>query len=159
MSDGRSAMLVRIKGEAVGAFVERQWTLIAADGDGPEIPTLAAVLLAEAVAVGAIAPGARDAGRLLDLAAFEPLFNTLSIRHAIKERELPPPLYARVMGYRYDVLPAAVRAMHRVCGDAGASGEATVERGGNPMARLVATLMRFPRAGAGLARTPGTVSG
>jgi len=147
LSDGRSAMLVRVKGEAGGAFVERQWTLIATDGDGPEIPTLAAVLLAEAAAAKSIAPGARDAGRLLDLDAFEPLFETLSIRHAITERALLAPLYARVMGQQYDALPAAVREMHRVYGDADASGEATVERGRNPMARLVATLMRFPRAG------------
>jgi hypothetical protein len=147
MSDGSSAMSVRVKGEAGGAFVERQWTLIAADGDGPEIPTLAAVLLAEAAAAGTIAPAARDAGRLLDLDAFEPLFQSLSIRHAITERALPPPLYARVMGERYDALPKAVRTMHRVCGDAGASGEATVERGGNAAARLIAAAMGFPRAG------------
>ena len=147
LSDGRSAMTVRIKGEAGGTFVERQWTLIATDGDGPEIPTLAAVLLAEAVAAGTIAPGARDAGRLLDLDAFEPLFQTLSIRHAITERALPPPLYARVMGNRFDVLPEAVGAMHRVCGDAGASGEAMVERGRNVVARLIAAVMGFPRAG------------
>ena len=147
MSDGRSAMTVRVKGEAGGAFVERQWTLVAADGDGPEIPTLAAVLLAEAVAAGTIAPGARDAGRLLDLDTFEPLFQTLSIDHAITERALPPPLYARVMGTRFDALPEQVRAIHRVCGDAGASGEVTVERGGNVVARLIASVMGFPRAG------------
>jgi hypothetical protein len=148
MSDGRSAMSVRMTGEAGGAFVERQWTLIATDGDGPEIPTLAAVLLAEAVATGTIAPGARDSGRLLDLDAFEPLFRTLSIRHAITERALPPPLYVRVMGGRYAALPEAVRTMHRVCGDAGASGEATVDRGTNMAARMVAAVMGFPRAGA-----------
>lgn len=147
LSDGRSAMLVRVTGEVGGAFVERQWTLIASDGDGPEIPTLAAVLLAEAVAAGTIAPGARDAGRLLDLAAFEPLFQTLSIRHAITERALPAPLYARVMGPRYDALPETVREMHRVCADAGATGEATVERGGSIAARLVASVMGFPHAG------------
>ena len=147
LSDGRSAMSVRMKGETGGGFVERQWTLIASNGDGPEIPTLAAVLVAEAAASGTIAPGARDAGRLLDLAAFEPLFQTLSIRHAITERSLPEPLYARVMGERYDALPEAVRAMHRVCGDAGASGEATVKRGSTMVARMVAAVMGFPRAG------------
>lgn len=148
LSDGRSAMSVRMKGEVDGAFVERQWTLIASNGDGPEIPTLAAVLMAEAMARKTVRPGARDAGSLLDLDEFEPLFASLAIRHAISERSLPPPLYARVMGQRFDKLPEAVRAMHRVCGDAGASGEATVERGGNLAARLVASVMRFPRAGA-----------
>jgi hypothetical protein len=103
--------------------------------------------LAEAAAAGKIAPGARDAGHLLDLDAFEPLFQTLSIRHAITERMLPPPLYARVMGERYDALPETVRDMHRWCADAGASGEATVERDGSIAARLIALVMGFPRAG------------
>jgi hypothetical protein len=147
LSDGRSAMSVRVKGEAGGAFVERQWTLVAENGDGPEIPTLAAVLLAEAVAAGTVAPGARDAGGLLELDAFEPLFRMLSIRHGIAERALPPPLYARVMGPAYDALPETVRAMHRVRGDAGASGEATVTRGSNLAARVVARIMGFPRTG------------
>ena len=123
------------------------YTLIAANGDGPEIPTLAAVLVAEAAAAGKLAPGARDAGRLLGLDAFEPLFQTLSIRHAITERSLPPPLYARVMQQGFDTLPEVVQAMHRVCGDAGASGEATVERGSTLVARMVAAVMGFPRAG------------
>jgi saccharopine dehydrogenase-like NADP-dependent oxidoreductase len=147
LSDGRSGMMVRIKGEVRGTFVERQWTLIADNGDGPEVPTLAAVLMVEAMAGETVGRGARDAGSLLDLDAFEPLFASLAIRHAISGRSLPPPLYARVMGNRFDKLPAAVRAMHRVCGDAGASGEATVERGGNAAARLIASVMGFPRAG------------
>jgi hypothetical protein len=51
------------------------------------------------------------------------------------------------MKERYDALPEAVRAMHWVCGDAGASGEATVERGRGAVARMVATVMGFPREG------------
>lgn len=147
LGDGRSAMMVRLKGVANGNLVERQWTLIAEDGDGPEIPTLAAVLLAEAAASRTLPPGARDAGSLLTLGAFEPLFARLAIRHAVSERALPPPLYARVMGARFTALPDAVRAMHSVCGDAGAAGEAVVARGASPLARLVAVIMGFPPAG------------
>jgi len=142
-----SAMIVRMKGEASGRFLERQWTLVARDGDGIEIPTLAAVLVAEDILAGRVVSGARSADRLLSLAAFEPLFSALSLQHEVRERLLPPPLYARVMGPRFGALPAAVREMHWLCGDGGASGQANVTRGRNPLARLVAVLMRFPPAG------------
>jgi saccharopine dehydrogenase-like NADP-dependent oxidoreductase len=146
-SDDRSAMSVRLKGEVDGAFVERQWTLIAADGDGPEIPTLAAVILAEAILAGRVAPGARSADALLTLEEFEPLFATISVRHDIRERRLPPSLYACVMGERYHVLPELVRRIHHVCGDGGASGDATVVRGRSILARIIAGLMGFPPEG------------
>jgi hypothetical protein len=146
-SDDRSAMSVRLKGEAGGEFIERHWTLIAADGDGPEIPTLAAVLLADAILAGRVAPGARPAAALLALEEFEPLFATLSLRHGMRERRLPPALYARVMGERYHALPEMVRKIHHVCGDSGVSGEATVTHGKSRLARLVAWLMRFPPSG------------
>jgi hypothetical protein len=142
-SDDRSAMSVRLKGEGAGELVERRWTLLAADGDGPEIPTLAAVILAEAILAGRIAPGARSAVALLSLAEFAPLFATLSLRHEISERKLPRPLYAHVMGERYDALPEMVRRVHRVWGDSGAAGEATVTRGRNGLARLIGWAMGF----------------
>ena len=147
LGSDRSAMSVSVTGLAGGRSIERRWTLIADDGDGPEIPTLAAALLAEAVLAGTILPGARDAGRLLDLEQFEPLFASLSVQHRIVETRLPPPLYERVMGPRYASLPEAVREMHRVCADGGASGEAVVERGEGLAARLIARVMGFPPAG------------
>lgn len=147
LGSDRSAMSVTLKGLSGGRGIERRWTLIADDGDGPEIPTLAAALLAEAILAGAIPPGAGDASRLLDLEQFEPLFASLSVRHRTVETRLPPPLYERVMGARYASLPEAVRAMHHIHADGGASGEAVVERGRNILARLIARIMRFPPAG------------
>ena len=146
-SSDRSAMCVRLKGKAGGGSVERQWTLIASDGDGPEIPTLAAVLLADAILAGKVTPGAQPAHALLTLAQFEPLFATLSLRHEIVERRLPPPLYARVMGERFAALPEMLRTLHQVCGDSGASGEAVVTGGETIFARLIGRIMRFPKAG------------
>jgi hypothetical protein len=147
LSEDRSAMIVRLKGEVLDSFVERQWILIAENGDGPEIPTLATVIVAEEILAGRVVAGARPADQILALAAFEPLFSTLSLRHEVRELLLPQPLYARVMQRRFAVLPAAVRRMHWVCGDSGASGEVTVARSRNPLANLVALVMGFPRAG------------
>lgn len=138
----RSAMRVAVK----GSRVERCWTLVADHGDGPEIPTLAAVLIAEEILAGRVDAGARDASRLLTLAQFEPAFAGLSIRHETIERAAPP-LYARAMGQRFDALPPAVRDMHDFNGDGGAAGEATVTRGTNPFARLMGWVVRFPPTG------------
>ncbi|NML05921.1 SDR family oxidoreductase [Sphingomonas sp. G-3-2-10] len=136
----RSAMHVTLR----GGRTERRWTLIATEGDGPEIPVLAAELIAGDILAGRIAPGARDAWDALTLDRFEPLFAGLSIRHGMEARELPPPLYARLMGDRFAALPPMVRAMHQ---SDGAAGEGVVERGADPLAKLLAAMMGMPPAG------------
>lgn len=144
----RSAMTVRLFGTAAGRRIERRWTLIADEGDGPEIPVLAAPVLVERLLAGGIAPGARDAGTLLDLADYEAAFAGLAIRHERSEIALPPPLYARALGRPiFERLPAAVRALHQVLRDDGAHGVATVTRGRNPIARLIGRMVGFPPAG------------
>jgi hypothetical protein len=147
LTSDRSAMMVEATGLRGDVRVRRTWTLIAEEGDGPELPTLAAVLVAEAAVAGRVPAGVTRAGGVLTLAEFEPLFSTLAVRHEMREEVLPPPLYARVIGERFDALPPAVRAIHHVCADGGASGEAVVRGGRNPLARLVARIMRFPPPG------------
>jgi hypothetical protein len=88
LGDELSAMAVRLTGRIGDTLIEREWVLVADHGDGPEIPTLAAVLLAEALLSGAIPNGACDAGRLLLLDDFAPLFATLSVKQDIRERRL-----------------------------------------------------------------------
>ena len=143
----RSAMRVAARGRGPGGDVERCWTLLADQGDGPEIPTLAAVLVAEAILDGRIAPRAMDASRLLALADFVPLFAELAVGQEIVERPLPPPLYRRVLGAAFDRLPPLVAAMHDICADDGAEGEGHVTRGRGPLAALAGAIMGFPPAG------------
>ena len=142
LSGNRSAMRVTLRGDGA----ERCWTLVADDGDGPEIPTLAAMLAAGDILAGRVEPGARDAAGLLTLAQFEPLFAGLSIRHETVETPAPP-LYARIMGAAFEALPPAVRGMHELYGDGGAAGEGIVERGRHPLARLMGWVVRFPPSG------------
>ena len=59
----------------------------------------------------------------------------------------PEPLYRRILGERYDLLPEPLRHMHDVTGRQSAAGVASVERGQGPAARLIAWTFRFPRAG------------
>jgi hypothetical protein len=77
LGSDRSAMQVLLTAPGV----ERRWTLIAENGDGPEIPTMAAELLAEDILARRITAGARDASTLLTLDRFEPLFARFAIRH------------------------------------------------------------------------------
>lgn len=147
LGSDRSGMIVRLAGLSGGRPVERVWTLVAEKGDGPDIPTLPAAILADRILAGGVEAGARDAGQDLALTDFEPDIAALAIRHEIASRRLPPPLYARVLGDAFEALPARVREMHEIVGDRGALGGAEVSRGRNAVARLVASLMRFPPAG------------
>jgi hypothetical protein len=145
----RSAMSVTLTGRRHGAArVERRWTILAEEGDGLEIPTLAAALLAEDALAGRLAPGAYHAAGLIDFARFEPAFAALAVRHESTERQLPPPVYARILGPAFETLPPAVRALHDVGRDSAAQGEGTVARGRSPLARLLGAVIRFPPSGA-----------
>jgi uncharacterized protein YbjT (DUF2867 family) len=139
----KSAMHITVRGGAV----ERRWTILAWNGEGPEIPTLAAEILAGEILVGRVAAGARHGWFELTLDQFEPRFAALAVRHETVERVLPPPVYARAMGERFDALPPLVRAIHDVQADGGADGEGTVTRGRNLLARLFARIMGMPPAG------------
>lgn len=143
----RSGMNIILKGRCGVRRVERCWTIVATKGEGPEIPTLAAEILAGEILAGRVAPGARHAWFELTPEAFEPLFAKLAVRHDTQERDLPPPLYARILGRRFAELPPLVRALHDVNGDGGAEGEGTVTRGRNPLAGLLAGVMGMPPSG------------
>jgi saccharopine dehydrogenase-like NADP-dependent oxidoreductase len=143
----RSAMAIEVKGISGGEPVARRWTLIAEKGDGPEIPTIAAHVLANALAAGRVAPGARHAAGQVKLGDFDSHFDRLALFRAIESRPYLP-LYRRVMGPAHAAMPAPVRAMHDLIGDAGACGSATVRRGSSLFARFICTVMRFPPEGA-----------
>jgi hypothetical protein len=142
----RSAMSVTVGGIEHGRPMVRRWTLIADNGDGPEIPTMAAVLLTDMARQNILPCGAMHGGSLLSLEQFKPLFDDLAIRHAITELACLP-LYSRVMGSDFEMLPGSVKALHTVIGDAGAQGTATILRGRSVLARLVCALMGFPSSG------------
>jgi hypothetical protein len=143
----RSAMIVTVFGRAGERRIERRWTLIASRGDGPEIPALSVVPQVERILGGDEPPGARDAGRSLTLLDYQPAFDSLAIRHEVVELEVAPPIYARVMGDRFDALPPSVRAMHDVLRDGGAHGMSVVTGATNPLAALIARIIGFPAAG------------
>ncbi|HVQ08667.1 MAG TPA: DUF4166 domain-containing protein [Allosphingosinicella sp.] len=147
LGNDRSGMTVALTGRRGAQAIERRWTLVAVDDDGPEIPTLAAALLAEDIFAGELKPGAYDPSALLPLARFEAAFAGLALAHRVEERILPPVLYERLMGAHFARLPPLVRAVHDIQADAGAEGEGRVARGRNLIARLMGAIAGFPPAG------------
>jgi hypothetical protein len=83
------AMHVQLRGRGNdGRLQSRTWTLVAENGDGPRIPTLAAVLLTKKLlGVPGFAPiarrGATPASNLLTLREFEREWRTLAIRTVV----------------------------------------------------------------------------
>ena len=90
LGSNSGAMHVRLRGRSHGCMQSRTWTLIAENGDGPRIPTLAAVLLAKKLLnVPGYAPmvlrGATPASNLLTLREFEREWRSLAIRTCVTD--------------------------------------------------------------------------
>lgn len=90
MGSNRSAMHIAVSGTKGADRLERKWTIIAHSGDGPQIPTMAAELLANDIAAGKVPAGARDASALLDLERFDAPLAELDIAVEISERPIAP---------------------------------------------------------------------
>jgi saccharopine dehydrogenase-like NADP-dependent oxidoreductase len=80
-------MRVSVLGQhADGRRLRRTWQLVAPATDGPEIPCMAAILLARRIAAGqAPSPGAAACASFLKLEEFTPLFTQWHMRARIEE--------------------------------------------------------------------------
>lgn len=142
-----SAMKVELFGYANDQPSRKSWTLIARRGDGPQIPTFAAVLLVEKIIQGQAKVGAYDASKLLKLSEFQPLFDDHAIAHETRILTPTASLYQKVMGSEFQKLPTSLQTLHSVIRDAGFHGEAQVTNGKNLLAKLAAKIFGFPSAG------------
>ncbi|HLQ88459.1 MAG TPA: DUF4166 domain-containing protein [Xanthobacteraceae bacterium] len=148
----RGGMFIVVKGAlADGDAVERSWHMIAEGDDGPFIPSMAAAAIIRRSLAGlAPPPGARAATRDLELADYEALFASRKIvtgtRQDFRSGENVP-LYRRILGGAYDLLPEQVRVMHDLDRELTVAGVATVDRGAGLLSRLAARIVGFPPAG------------
>ena len=146
----RGGMFVEVTGaDAAGNPRTRSWHLVAEGDDGPFIPAMAAEALVRRCLAGhRPAPGARAAIRELELADYDRLFARRAIVTGTRETLGPQaPLYQRLLGDAWQRLPEPLRRMHSLGGGLVAEGRASVERGRNPLARLVTRFFGFPPPG------------
>jgi hypothetical protein len=142
----RGGMIVEAAGIGNGAPVARSWRLVAEGDDGPFIPSMAAAAVIARLAAGRPpAPGARAASAELELADFQPFFDTRAIEAGFRDEPSPSDLvFRQVLGAAFDQLPAAVAALHAGAGDETWAGAGSVERGRGPVVATACALFGFP---------------
>jgi NAD(P)-dependent dehydrogenase (short-subunit alcohol dehydrogenase family) len=141
----QGGMVVRVLGETADGPIERLWTLIARQGDGPQIPAMPARLVLQQLAAGTVAPGARPAIASFTRAAAEQMLMAHDIIAGASHAPAPF-LFAQALGPRFADLPPQVQALHRVMDTRVWAGEGAVTRGQGLFARIIAGIMRFPPA-------------
>lgn len=144
----RGGMFVRARGLAAGKPMEMSWHLLAEGDDGPYIPSMAIEALIRKMLNGERPQsGARAGTRALELADYDELFRNKTIFTGFRREEPDAPLFRRLLGHAFDDLPPRLRELH----DSGQArewrGAAEVRRGQGALARLIATILGFPRAG------------
>lgn len=141
----RGGMFVRARGLADGKPVERSWHLLAEADDGPYIPSMAVEAIVRKLQAGERpANGARAATRALELADYDRLFAARTIYTGFHREDPEASLYRRMLGPAFETLPARVQELHDRNGRW--SGTAEVRRGTGILARLVGSIIGFPKA-------------
>jgi len=150
----RGGMFVRVEGDdRNGRPVAREWHLLAEGDDGPLIPSMAAEIIVRKLLAGIAPPaGARTAESDVNLSDYELLFARRDLYSGTRDSsvEAGAPLYRKLLGSAWDQLPWQIRALHSVTSESTYEGICSVDRGRNPLSRLVAALYGFPAAGSDL---------
>lgn len=143
----RGGMRVRVVGlTAHGEVLCRDWTLIAGAGDGPHIPAIPARVLAAKLLAGHISPGARPCLEEFTLAEATEKMQGLDITTGTSTTPMPLLFDMALGGATFAALPAPLRDLHSVLDMRRWQGRASITRGPNPVAGLIAAVMRFPPA-------------
>lgn len=148
LGSDRGGMLVDVEGtNADGRPMAYRWRLVAEKGQGPFVPAAPAAALIARLARGESLPagaypclGLLELDEILAQVAHLPVF-TLG---RSKDRS---DLFALAMYRDFSRLPEPIRIIHSRQQCASASGRCDVDRGANPLAILIRTLFRMPRAG------------
>ncbi|PIU07464.1 MAG: saccharopine dehydrogenase [Methylobacterium sp. CG08_land_8_20_14_0_20_71_15] len=146
----RGGMTVEARGlDAEGRRAAARWFLTARDGAGPNVPAAAAAALVRALAEGReTRSGAFACAGLIGRDAILRELAGLPIRTRTEERRPDEAaLFPRILGSRFDALPAPVRAVHGAAAGVRLSGQAVARTGRHPLARLAASLMGLPPSG------------
>ena len=147
MGEHRGGMFLAARGLRDGQPASLSWHLLAEGDDGPLIPSMAVALLVGKMQQGlAPNPGARAGIGSLTLDDYATAFAERSILTGWR-RDKPTEPYSRILGPVFSDLPALMQALHRPGKLAVWTGRANVACGKGLLARLVAALFRFPKAG------------
>jgi NAD(P)-dependent dehydrogenase (short-subunit alcohol dehydrogenase family) len=142
----RGGMVVAVSGrDGAGQPVFARWSLAAAGGRGPYVPTIAALALVRRIRDGALAfRGASPCVGLLSLADFRRDFERLEIETRTEFSRPAAPLFEQALGPRFALLPPVTQAVHRPDPVLLLDGVADIDGAETGVGRLLARLMGFP---------------
>ncbi len=149
IGEHRGGMIMVAEGLRGGQPVTMSWHLVAEGDDGPNIPALASEVMIRRIKAGDLPEaGARPAIGDVTLAEFETAF----AHHAITtgfHREPPAQatLFQQLMGSAFDDLPLSLQRFHGQSGKTTWTGRADVIGSGNPLAKMISRIFRFPAPG------------
>ncbi|SHM19727.1 Saccharopine dehydrogenase, NADP-dependent [Roseibium suaedae] len=140
----RGGMDIAVSGKGRdGRSLTRRWTLIAQNGDGPHIPALAAEILCRKLQRNEVLPGARPCLGEISLQEVEQAAASLDTS-TFEDSITGDTVFERALGRDIEILPQAIRDLHRVFDLRKWTGEASVERGTHFIVPLVCMLAGFP---------------
>jgi hypothetical protein len=144
----RGGMQVEAAGmDANGLRICTKWSLVAAAGDGPVVPTLPALAVLRAIAGGNVpAPGARACAGVVDLAAIAREFARYHIDTELVRSPIMSP-FETILGADFACLPEPVRRLHAVTQAVETAGRAEITAAPGLVPWLICRLAGLPRAG------------
>lgn len=147
-TSNRGGMLVAVTGlDDDGILRQARWSLLAEQGDGPRVPTLAAAAALRALMRGALEAGARPAAGALTLREIEAELAPYAITTHIDSKAHGLALLQRTVGaVAFSALPGPLQAFHGAEGYPVWRGRARVENGKSPIAWLLRRIIGLPEA-------------
>lgn len=139
-------MVVTVRGlDALGLWTEAQWSLLAQNGDGPNVPALPAVAAIGMLLSCKFTTGARVAAGDIPLQRIEAEFAGLAISSRIERRTVNRSVFEIAVSQEaYASMPEPIRRFHSMAGEPVWQGHASVVRGISPVARLLAWIIGLP---------------
>jgi saccharopine dehydrogenase-like NADP-dependent oxidoreductase len=143
-------MLVHVKGiNPEGRLVHAEWSLLALNGDGPQVPTMPTAAVVMALLAGRHDPGARVAAGEVQLSAIERETKPYAISTQMCCTQFARlGLFETCIGSEaYEKLSSPVKAFHDAHATPVWEGFAEVGRGRNLISRVIGRIMGLPIAG------------
>jgi saccharopine dehydrogenase-like NADP-dependent oxidoreductase len=131
-----------------GDMVRASTKLIAHQGDGPIIPSLAAVALLKRIANGELNfRGASHAGHHIETREIMALVHDLAIRLESNIEQLSAPLFQTVLGQSFAMMPPTTQQLHRGSPAVFGEGLADIAKPDSVLGQWISALFRFPKPG------------
>lgn len=146
----RGGMFVTARGIVAGQIRQQSWHLLAEGDDGPYIPSMAAAAIILKILKDEMPePGARSAVRALEITDYDALFAGRTIYTGFRQDEQgsDAPLYRKILGESFRMLPPRVQELHDTKDLRRWRGTADVRRGRGLLSKLAALMVGFPAAG------------